>query len=360
MNYRQRLFSLAILSSVTIIGISSCTWLDQASQSKLASMQSNAINLETDEETKKQQEDAYNRETNRIKEELQKAVTFEVYSLAEGKRISKTHFHEQLAAVDYILLGEEHGTVLYHQMQAQLLSELLSKGRKPSVVMEMLDWQDAGLINSTLRHNPNDPDALAKAVNWRNSGWPNWQYYRPIVSAAMKAKTRVIPGNTSGKELMALAIKGGITAMEPRYAEQIGLDRALPADSEQQLREVLSHAHDTEMPEEAIDSMLFAQRLRDAKLAEAIIANNLGDGAVLIAGRQHSRSDYGVPFYLKLREPSAKTVSVVAMTAAELSHWQETSAAEPKAFEYIWVSTPSASTVTQPSAPPSSAKTSSL
>ena len=60
-----------------------------------------------------------------------------------------------------------------------------------------------------------------------------------------------------------------------------------------------------------------AQRLRDATLAQSMLSNT-DQGAVLIAGRQHTRLDYGVPYYLKLKQPNKKIISVAFSTKDKL------------------------------------------
>lgn len=260
-----------------------------------------------------------------------------VYSVHDRQMISQPELFSRLATADYIMLGEEHGNLIHHHMQRTVLIGLLTQGRKPSVVMEMLNQRDAGLIVSTIRQHPDNPDALAAAVDWENSGWPQWRFYRPLVKVAMDSSLRVAPGNIPGRQLLAMALKGGINNLDPRYVQQVGLNQALPETGEKRLRNILTRAHIKEPSEQIVSALLFAQRMRDASLADAILVNNTGDGVVLIAGKEHSRSDYGVPFYLRYREPSAQTISMVAMTATELKDFQQSSESARMPFEYIWV-----------------------
>ena len=50
--------------------------------------------------------------------------------------------------------------------------------------------------------------------------------------------------------------------------------------------------------------MVLAQRARDAMLADSMVRSSR-DGAVLIAGTGHVRTDRGVPVYLRARDPGA-------------------------------------------------------
>lgn len=265
------------------------------------------------------------------------ANSLRIYSVHDQQMLSTAEFFTRLADAEYIMLGEEHGNQIDHSMQEAVLAGVLAAGRKPAVVMEMMDQQDAGVISSTLRQHPNNPDALANAVDWHNSGWPDWDFYRPIVKTALDSQLRVAPGNIPRKQLIGLAINGGIKGLEPRYAAQIALDQELPEAGELRLRTLLGSVHGHQMPKSAVDKLLFAQRMRDASLADAILSNNTGDGAVLIAGKEHSRSDYGVPFYLRHREPHSETVTVVSMSDTELSHFKHRDDSTGIPYQYIWL-----------------------
>jgi hypothetical protein len=84
--------------------------------------------------------------------------------------------------------------------------------------------------------------------------------------------------------------------------------------------------------------MLAAQRLRDAYLADALIGA-AGRPAVLITGGGHARLDYGVPFYLGVRAPEARVVSIglteVVADATEPTAYARTEGTVP-AFDFLW------------------------
>jgi hypothetical protein len=60
--------------------------------------------------------------------------------------------------------------------------------------------------------------------------------------------------------------------------------------------------------------VVLAQRARDATLADGMLAADR-DGAVLIAGAAHVRTDRGVPAYLRTQVPGA---SIAALTSLEV------------------------------------------
>ena len=86
-----------------------------------------------------------------------------------------------------------------------------------------------------------------------------------------------------------------------------------------------------------MDGMVLAQRARDAKLAEGMLAATR-DGAVLIAGAAHVRTDRGVPAYLRAGAPGA---SIAALTPLEVrEEWtrpQDYAAAFGGQLPFDWV-----------------------
>lgn len=217
------------------------------------------------------------------------------------------------------------------------MNALVGKGNKPAVVFEMFDREDSGAISSAYRKHPDDPNRIAKAVLWEESGWPDWSMYRPIVKTAMVAKLPIVAGNLSRKKAIKIVMKGQSMSqlMENKTAKQMGLLAPLKKFDEKVLRDKLARLHGGRIPLPMIPNMLTAQRVRDATLAESMIAHNRGEGAVLIAGKEHVRSDYGVPFYLRYREPDALTISV-AFSSSPKSNDKNSFTQKYRAYDFVW------------------------
>jgi len=86
--------------------------------------------------------------------------------------------------------------------------------------------------------------------------------------------------------------------------------------------------------------MVVIQRARDAHMAERTVESATADGAVLIAGFGHGRTDRGVPAAIRTIRPAASIASVAFMEV-------EASRTEPDAyagimgsarlpFDYVW------------------------
>ncbi len=66
----------------------------------------------------------------------------------------------------------------------------------------------------------------------------------------------------------------------------------------------IEESHCGAMPKSAFGGMAFAQRLRDATLADVALKAMEKHGAVTVfAGNGHVRSDRGVPWYIRQRAP---------------------------------------------------------
>lgn len=260
-----------------------------------------------------------------------------IYSVSERGYISADAMYDALHTADYALFGEVHDDPVHHRLQRELLDSMIRKGRRPTVVFEMFNRKDEGLIATATRSEPRDADRVADAVDWQASGWPDWQMYRPIVQTALSAGLPIAAGNYARPRLRQLAFGEGWTALGKRTLQQYGLLQPLPAAHEQQLQSTLRMAHGGHrMSQRMVAGMLKAQRLRDASMADAMIARNQGDGAVLIAGREHARLDYGVPYYLRYREPGSKIVSIAFVDGSQIADVEQ-GVIDAAAHDFLWV-----------------------
>lgn len=236
----------------------------------------------------------------------------QIFSTDHAKTIKFTDLINQLASADYILLGETHDNPTHHVLQQKILDALIRKGNRPAVVFEMFDREDSGAITTSYRQFPHDADHIATAVAWNKSGWPDWGLYRPIIQTAMDANLPITAGNLSRKDAKEIVLYqlGILQLLNQRIASQMGLLKPLGEKSKHTLKEKMHKSHGKHIPSELIPNMIIAQRVRDATLVEAMISGNRGEGSILIAGKEHARTDYGVPFYLRHREPAAKIISL--------------------------------------------------
>jgi uncharacterized iron-regulated protein len=88
---------------------------------------------------------------------------------------------------------------------------------------------------------------------------------------------------------------------------------------------------------ESVQTMVQVQRARDAQMAQSLIAAATADGAVLVAGAGHVRSDYGIPVYLTAKAPTAVVgIAFVEIDELEPSQINISRRAMDVRADYLW------------------------
>ena len=204
---------------------------------------------------------------------------------------------------DVVILGEVHDNPAHHINQATAIAAL----RPKALVFEMFG-PDAALAASRLpRH---DATALARALDWTGSGWPEFSFYHPIFLAAPDA---ALYGGALPRGEVRRAVEEGAAAVFGEASALFGLDDPLPEDQQISREALQMSAHCDALPEHVLPGMVEAQRLRDAALSRAIVAAMLetGGGPVaVITGNGHARTDWGIPPMLARALPEASVISV--------------------------------------------------
>jgi uncharacterized iron-regulated protein len=217
------------------------------------------------------------------------------------------------AASDIVILGEIHDNPEHHRNQAAIVGAL----QPVALVFEMIPQAAEDTVNA-LREEGADRAAIAEALDWEASGWPDFAFYAPILEAAPGAQV-FGAGQLDGDVGRAMT-EGAAAAFGPDAATY-GLDLPLPPE-EQAAREAQQKAaHCDALPDAMLPGMVEAQRFRDAGLADAALwARTLtgGDGqVVVIAGSGHADRQRGVPALLAVAAPD---LTVMALGQVEDDH----------------------------------------
>ncbi len=224
---------------------------------------------------------------------------------AAAQSTSVTEVIAAARGADIIVLGEIHDNPTHHATQAQIVAAL----DPAALVFEMIPQTAEDEINA-LRDAGAGRDALAAALDWQNSGWPDFALYAPILEAAPHA--RVFGAEQPEADVQRAMVEGAAGVFGPD-ASAYGLDVPLPP-AEQMAREALqARVHCGTLPRQMLPGMVEAQRLRDAGLADAALwaRTMTGDGqVVVIAGSGHADQARGVPAALASAAPELKVLSV--------------------------------------------------
>ena len=218
-------------------------------------------------------------------------------------------FARPALAQDVVFLGEIHDNPHHHAVQAARVADLVPT----AIVFEMLTADQAALITPALRA---DPVALAKALNWQDSGWPDFAMYYPIFTASDAR----IYGAAVPREAAHRTMSEGLETAFGADSARFGLDQALP-QPEQSAREALqAEAHCNALPENMLAPMVDIQRLRDAVLARTVIEalDETGGPVAVITGNGHARLDWGAPAILAHAAPEIE-MHVLGQTEEDAS-----------------------------------------
>ncbi|APG47987.1 ChaN family lipoprotein [Phaeobacter porticola] len=213
----------------------------------------------------------------------------------------------RLTDADVVFLGEAHDNPAHHQVQAELIAALAPA----AVVWEMITpAQAAGLTPDLLRDGP----ALAEALDWAQSGWPDFALYQPVFAAGHGAAHvgALVPRADTRR-----AMEIGVAAFFGPDAAQYGLTDPLP-EAQQSQREADQLAnHCNAMPPEMLPVLVNLQRLRDAALARAVVIalqqpdyDRSKGPVVVITGNGHARLDRGAPVALRQVRPDLRIAAL--------------------------------------------------
>lgn len=262
-----------------------------------------------------------------------------IWDAAAGQFVEPSQVVPRLARARFVLLGERHDHPDHHRLQAWIVRGLLAAGRRPALAFEMFTLADAPAITRHLATAPRDAAGLGEATDWKRSGWPDWAMYQPIAQAALDAGLPIVPANLAPATVRAVR-REGAAALDPALTARWGLDRPLAAHLHESLVREIRQAHCDQAPESIIPAMVAVQRARDAQMAESLLGAPAADGAVLIAGAEHVRTDRGVPASLSRRQPEATVASVafveVQDAAGTPDAYRARFGAERLPFDLIW------------------------
>lgn len=265
-----------------------------------------------------------------------------LWNVAEARPAEPEELARAAANADFALLGEKHDNPDHHSLQAWVLEAMIAEGARPAVVFEMIREDQADALRDYLADDPEDAAGLGAAVGWEERGWPDWSMYQPIAEVALAAGLPLRAGDI-GREMQQAVARDGLAALPDAVAEALALDRPLPGELTEALRQHLYEAHCELVPKEALGPMMKVQRLRDAALADSLAAavENGSGRAALIAGGGHARADWGVAWYLRARLDGPEIVTLAIHEVQEgVEDWRAYASnageAEAPVYDYVW------------------------
>lgn len=236
-----------------------------------------------------------------------------IWSRATGGFVAPQDYGTKLAKSRFVLLGEVHDNADHHRLQAwaiRTISKLrgarLVEGapQMDVVAMEMLTADEQAPLDRFYGRNarvprPRTAADFGRLMKWDTLGWPDYKIYQPIIEAALDAFLVITPASPARAENRKVS-RQGLTVLPAGELKRLALDAPLPARLATDLADEIRDSHCGLLPEAALPNMSLVQRLRDARMTDAMLVSQW-KGAALIAGNGHVRRDRGVPWYLKHR-----------------------------------------------------------
>jgi uncharacterized iron-regulated protein len=224
-----------------------------------------------------------------------------------GRFVDEAALEEALVGADLVLLGEMHDNPDHHVLQARFVRKIVSSGRRPALAFEMLTTDLQAAVDVARATTPREPENLEPV--WKTGGWPDFDFYRPILAAGLEAALPIVAANLPRAEVRAL-VKNGLDAADPALKKRLESGPVLPPEAVQALRKEMKDSHCGELPDEMMDPMILAQRARDATMAGRLAeAAREGGGGILITGNGHATAA-DVPAWLAQDAPGKKLVTV--------------------------------------------------
>lgn len=247
-----------------------------------------------------------------------------IWSHAAGKLVTPQDYGTALARTRFLLLGESHDNADHHRLQAWAISTVaklrgarLVEGapQADAVAFEMLTPDQQEALDRFYGRNakvprPRTAADFGRMLKWDTLGWPDYGTYEPIVAAALDAQLQIIAANPARDETRKVG-REGLAWLGADVARGLALDADLETSAASALTEEIRLSHCDMLPAAALPNMSLVQRLRDARMAEALLSVGTWKGAFLIAGNGHVRKDRGVPWYLARRGIAAAEIASV-------------------------------------------------
>jgi uncharacterized iron-regulated protein len=208
------------------------------------------------------------------------------------------------AGADVIIVGEIHDNPHHHARQA----EIAAAERPAAIVFEMVALDRTDALRAAVARGDTVP-AIAAALDWEGSGWPDLGLYAPIWQAAPGAR---LYGAGLDRAAVRAAIAAGPETLLGPELSRLGLERPPGPDARAGLEAEMQAAHCGALPPEALARMVEAQQLRDAALAVVALRAlaETGGPVLVIAGNGHARRDRGVPALIAAAEPALSVLAI--------------------------------------------------
>lgn len=237
------------------------------------------------------------------------------WSTSTGEFIDQAQLREALVHADYLIIGEIHDNPLHHQLQADLLGHFAdSHDGAISVGFEQLTVDQQPLLDAFYQRAPATAEIFGEAVEWSQSGWPDYSIYQPLFAATLERGLQIVPLMFSSATTRAIFSGGVEAALADDALARLRPDTLLSAEERVSVESEMQDAHCGKLPESMLPAMVDVQIARDAFMAYSIV--QVAKRAVIITGNGHARRDRGMPRFIERLRPEASILVINLLEVA--------------------------------------------
>jgi uncharacterized iron-regulated protein len=228
-----------------------------------------------------------------------------VFQSSDSRELTQDELFERLTGARVIYLAEKHDNARHHELELEVLRELVERGRRPALGFELFSVDQTSLLMSFATWKPamhpgaarsSPEDLLRSRLGWGAEREQTWAFYGPLLEFA---RERGLP--MFGADL-SWAIRGritrvgvdGLTNVERRQLYPTGFDHPV---YEELIRQKLTRAHCGFGEEEFIGRLYQSWVARNDAMAMAItemLAEWPEEPVVVILGAGHVQYNMGV------------------------------------------------------------------
>jgi len=259
-----------------------------------------------------------------------------------GALIGPGELAARLDGVRILLVGESHTSIEFHRAQLRILEELVARGRKVSIGLEMYP----ATAQAQLDRWSSDPD-FSEAAFLTDSRWYlnwsyNWNYYRAVFLFAHRNRLPMYGLNVP-REIVSTMRKEGRDALTAEQARL--LPERIDTDSEEHRRLVRAMFDDPDglhaaMSDEQFEGMYRAQCTWDGSMAHnalrALAASN-DDSTILVVLVGSGHVAYGLGLERQARLSfDGRIASVVPVTVEDSDTYEKVESVRASFADFVW------------------------
>jgi len=277
-----------------------------------------------------------------------------IYSSKDYKEVSVTSLTPSLLSSDVIYLGEKHDNREHHEIQMQLIEELVKKDKKPSIGIELFSMDQTGFLMgfvfSKSHHGAPSPEKVEQRLRL-NLGWDQrsekmWKNYFSILELAKKHQLTLFGMDIPAGIIRRMTMKGveNLTGVEKLFLHSTNLeDETYKKFMFQQFKDGHCGWSDKNLMEKLYGTWL-ARNDAMAKAIQTIRLQNPKEPTVVLLGGGHSVYKLAVYDRLAYLMPEVKQLNIgiqeVSIREVELKDYFSSITVDdrtfPPPYDYIW------------------------